>query len=200
MSDGTAPYMHRVDGGVSDNLGLRGVLDALTLFEALNEAGQATPLDHVRRVIVFVVNSPSTPPIDWAQSENAPGTAPVLVKAAGVPIDRYSDEQVEQLKDIGARWQLFRELRESPAFAAATGPSVSQIQRAPKARLYVIDVSFAALQDKAERALLNQLPTSFVLKDEEVDRLRAVAGKIIAESPEFQRLLKDASARIVPAP
>jgi NTE family protein len=41
-------------------------------------------------------------------------------------------------------------------------------------------------------------PTTFVLTPEAVDRLRAAAGKIILESPEFQRLLKDLNARIVP--
>ena len=33
------PYIHLVDGGVSDNVGMRGVLDALELLEALHEAG-----------------------------------------------------------------------------------------------------------------------------------------------------------------
>jgi len=56
------------------------------------------------------------------------------------------------------------------------------------------------LKDKVEREYLNQLPTSFVLTDEQVDRLRAAAGKIILDSPDFQRLLKDAGATIVEPP
>ena len=35
--------------------------------------------------------------------------------------------------------------------------------RVPEAEIYAIDVSFAALPDPAERAYLNQQPTSFVL-------------------------------------
>jgi len=35
------------------------------------------------------------------------------------------------------------------------------------------------------------LPTTFVLGDEQVDRLRAAAGTAIRASPEFQRLLRD---------
>ena len=51
IGDGAeTPYLHLVDGGVADNLGLRGVLDTLQLFEALQEAGQKTPLDHVKRI------------------------------------------------------------------------------------------------------------------------------------------------------
>ena len=72
--------------------------------------------------------------------------------------------------------------------------------RVPDAEIYAIDVSFAALKDKAELDYLNQQPTTFVLPDEAVDRLRAAAGTIIMDSPEFKRLLKDVGARIVAAP
>lgn len=200
FSDGREPYLHLVDGGVSDNLGLRGVLDVLTLYEALHEAGLPTPLDHVRRIVVFIVNSLSIPETDWARSEDAPGSVSVLLKAAGVPIDRYSGEQVEQLKDMEARWKTLRVVRASASFADPDGPAAKLIKNAPDAQLYAIDVSFAALEDKAERDFLNQLPTSFVLDDAQVDRLRAAAARIILDSPEFQRLLQDAGARIVDRP
>ena len=59
-------------------------------------------------------------------------------------------------------------------------------------------MSFAALADPKERAYLNEQPTSFVLPPEAVDRLRAAAGTIIMASPEFQRLLRDLGAKIVP--
>jgi NTE family protein len=72
--------------------------------------------------------------------------------------------------------------------------------RPPEAEVYAIDVSFAALPDQAERDYMNQQPTSFVLPAEAVDRLRAAAGTIIQASPEFQHLLKDAGAKIVPIP
>jgi NTE family protein len=63
--------------------------------------------------------------------------------------------------------------------------------------LYAINVSFSALADKAELDYLNNLPTSFVLPPEAVDRLRAAAGKIILSSPEFQRLMKDSHLEFV---
>jgi NTE family protein len=61
-------------------------------------------------------------------------------------------------------------------------------------------VSFPRLKDKAEFDYLNSLPTSFVLPDVAVDRLRASAGAIIQSSPEFQRLLKDIRARVLETP
>ena len=200
LAEGDEPYIHLVDGGVSDNLGLRSVLDILELFEALREAGQPTPLDNVKRIVVFIVNSLSIPATDWARVEEAPGTIPVLIKSAGVPIDRYSGEQVEQLRDIEARWKVLRQVRDSSSFKKDSDPTMAFVRNAPDAELYAVDVSFAGLKDKAEREYLNQLPTSFVLTDEQVDRLRAAAGKIILDSPDFQRLLKDAGATIVEPP
>jgi NTE family protein len=194
------PYIHLVDGGVSDNLGMRGVLDALNFLEALREAGVPSPLDHVRRIVVMVVNSLSSPPTKWDESEQAPGTVDVLLKAAGVPIDHYSYEAVELLKDIAARWNKERQIRELAACSTNKDSPVCAVANPPDAEIYAIDVSFAGLPDKAERDYLNLQPTSFALPAEAVDRLRAAAGTIILASPEFQRLLKDVGAKIAPDP
>lgn len=189
------PYLHLVDGAVSDNLGMRSVLDSLEILDALYEAGVPTPLDSARRIVIFVVDSTTSPPTNWDASADPPSTVDVLLKAAGTPIDHYSYEAVELLKDIAARWEASRLLRNSAAFAANSNPSVAHVLRDPNAEIYVIDVSFPALKDKEELDYLNRLPTSFVLSAEAVDRLRTAAGTIIMASPEFQRFLNDASAK-----
>jgi NTE family protein len=194
------PYLHLVDGGVSDNVGMRGVLDTLEIGEALHDAGLPSPLDGKRRVIVFIVNSVSSPPTDWDRSQSPPGSVQVLLKATGTPIDAFSFEAVELLRDTAARWNTMRTVRTSAAMAANKDPAVAAALRAPDAEIFAIDVSFAALKDSAEREYLNLQPTTFVLSDEAVDRLRAAAGKIIADSPEFQRLLKDLGAKVMAAP
>lgn len=194
------PYIHLVDGGVSDNVGMRGVIDALNFLEALHDAGLPSPLDHVRRIVIFIVNSLSARPTNWDESENGPGTVEVLLKATGVPIDHYSYEAVELLKDIAARWEKDRRVRDLAGCSANRDSKLCAAVRPPEAEVYAIDVSFAALSDKTERDYLNQQPTSFVLPAEAVDRLRAAAGTIIQASPEVQRLLKDTGAKIVPIP
>lgn len=194
------PFLHLVDGGVADNLGMRPVLDTMEVLEALNEAGARTPLDHVRRIIVFVVNSLSEPPTDWDLSEAPPGTVATLLKTAGAPIDRNSFETVEHLRDTAAKWRTMRMIAKSRAMASNTDPAVARAVRVPDAEIYAIDVSFAALTDKEEFDYLNRQPTTFVLPPEAVDRLRAAAGKIIMASPEFQRLLKDLDAKVVVDP
>lgn len=194
------PYLHLVDGGVSDNVGMRAVLDGLEVLEALHSAGVPSPLDHVRRVIVVIVNSLSSPPTYWDESEDPPGNVEVLLKAAGTPIDAFSFEATELLRDTAAHWEALRTIRNSPAFKAVKDPAVKAALRVPEAEIYAIDVSFPRLKDKAERAYLNQQPTSFVLPPEAVDRLRAAAGEIMKASPELHRLLDDMGAEIVADP
>jgi NTE family protein len=190
------PYIHLVDGGVSDNLGLRGVLDIIEAYEALHSLGQPTPLDHVRRIVVFLVNAHSSPKTQWDESEHAPGSIELLVRATGVPIERYSFEAVELLRDIVARWQTLRKVRASRAVFADMDPSLNEVLNAPDIGLFAIDVSFDALEDTAEFDYFNNLPTTFVLPGTAVDRLRAAAGKIILSSPDFRRLLRDVGARV----
>jgi NTE family protein len=181
-------YFHLVDGAVSDNLGLRGVLDYLEAFEALRLAGQPTPLDHVRRIIIFVVNSASSPSFDWNEKEQSPSALSILVKAAGVPVDRYASESIELLRDIDARWTALRAIRDSAAFDRRKDPAVSWVTDAVDADIYPVEVSFDVLADKKERDYLNQLPTSFALPADAVDRLRAAAKQIILASPDVRQL------------
>jgi NTE family protein len=191
------PYLHLVDGGVSDNVGMRGVLDVLSTFEALHAAGQKTPYDHVRNIFVFVVNSLATPPNDWDRHENPPALFDVLIKATGTPIDRYSYDTVETLRDIQARWAALREVRDAIRPYPALGEQLQTVMRAPDINIRVVEVSFSVLPDKAEREYLNTLPTSFVLDDEAVDRLRVAAKNAILASPEIQRLINNNALRMV---
>jgi NTE family protein len=193
------PYLHLVDGAVADNLGLRGVLDSLEMFEALKTTGVATPLDHVQRLIIFVVNSVSTPRTDWNMAENPPGMLSILTKVSGVPVDRYASESVELLKDIDARWTSLREIRDAASFLSDQEWRIAEIKNAPNVDIFTVEVSFAALKDKDERAHLNELPTSFALPAEAVDRLRAAAAKIVLESPDLREALKSEQFHVVEA-
>ena len=140
----------------------------------------------------------------WNRSEDPPSTLSILVKAAGVPIDRYSNEQIEYLRDIEARWDMMREVKDLPAVQRISkknsNAALEAIRRVPQAKIYTINVSFAGVPDAEERDYLNELPTSFVLTDEAVDRLRAGAAKALMNSPDFKRLVADTNIQIVESP
>jgi NTE family protein len=187
------PYLHLVDGGLADNLGMRVLLEAMEQIEATRAYRRVSRADTMKRIAVFVVNSLSVPRTNWDKSERPPSDVAILLRATGVPIDRYSYEAVELLKDIIARWQTMRTLKQAGAFANAGNAALARAVDVPDIDLYAIDVSFAAHPDPAERDYLNDLPTTFVLTDEQVDRLRAAAGTILRAAPEYRRLIDDLS-------
>ena len=56
---------------------------------------------------------------------------------------------------------------------------------------HFVEVSFDSILDPAERRYFKGLPTSFVLKDEEVDSLREVGRRLLRDSPAFQGLVSE---------
>jgi len=59
-----------------------------------------------------------------------------------------------------------------------------------RAKTYLIEVSFDAIEDEAEKKYLKNLPTTFHLEPEDVDRLKKAARKILQESDQFQDLIE----------
>ncbi len=190
------PYIHLVDGGVADNLAMRGVLDVMEQAEALRLANVPTRLAGVKRIAVIVVNSNADPKNDWDKVPEAPGMLVQLLQASGVPIDHYSYDTIETLRDLASSWAMLRSIRDSGAITDEANPALIDVMRAPNTEIYVVEVSFAAAT-AGERDYLNGLPTSFALSTEAVDRLRKSAGSIMLHSAEFQRFLKSAGFAIV---
>lgn len=65
-----------------------------------------------------------------------------------MPIEKYSFEAMELLRDTVARWNTFRRIRNSVAFSADRDPTLKEVVNAPDVDLYAIGVSFPALKDR----------------------------------------------------
>ena len=61
----------------------------------------------------------------------------------------------------------------------------------PKLTLHLMDISFDAIKDPAQRDRLMNMPTSFVLPAQDVDLLREAAGRLLRESEDYRSLLRD---------
>lgn len=182
------PYLHVVDGGVSDNLGLRGLLEALEELEASPAFQREVDFPAIRRIVVVVVNSRSAPDTDWDRVPRAPGILSQLLQSSSVPIDHFSYESVELLKDIAQRWADKRQL--AIAERRLAGMTRAQAEASvPPLRFDAIDVSFDSIEDPVQRRYFMNLPTSFVLSSEEVDRLRELGGQLLREAPGYRDLL-----------
>jgi NTE family protein len=168
-------YLHLVDGGLSDNVGLRSLLEGLEASVASERFRQVSGFDKLKRFAVVSVNSLADAENDWGTHEKPPNVVSMLIRATGVPIDRYSYEQVELLHNFVRALQRLR------------GPDGQPLA----VEFYAIDINFDAIADPEERRYFRNLPTSFVLTDEQVDRLREMAGRLLRQSPDYQRLLRD---------
>jgi len=183
------PYVHLVDGGVADNIGVRGVLEMLEEAAASAAFQGEIGFGVVRRIVLIVVNARSAPRTDWDKQESPPGMVAQLLQASGVPIDRYSFETVELMKDRAEITKWRRDLRVAQARLA--GMSEAQAEASiPKISLEVLDVSFDAIPDPKEREYFMNLPTSFVLKPEQVDRLREVAAQLLRQSTKYETIVR----------
>lgn len=187
------PYIHVVDGGVSDNLGLRGVLEAFEAMEASPTFSAAVGAQRIQHILVMVVNSRSAPSTDWDRSRTPPGMVSQLLQSSSVPIDRYSYESVELLKDLAQRWADTRRLAVAELRLQGM-PQHEAEARVPAVSFDAIDISFDAIDDAAERRYFMELPTSFRLPDEAVDKLRELAGRLLRTDARFKSLIQRAQA------
>ena len=186
------PYIHLVDGGVADNIGMRAVLETFEALAASPEFRGQVGFGAIRRIVLIVVNARSAPRTDWDRSESPPGTVAQLLQATGVPIDRYSFETVETMKDRQEIYGWRRELLIARArLAGATEAQAEASVPLPKLTLHVMDVSFDEIGDAKERDYFMNLPTSFVLPAEDVDRLRDVAAQLLRQSPDYQSIVRE---------
>jgi NTE family protein len=184
------PYIHLVDGGVADNLGVRGVLEFLDDLAVSSAFRGEVGFGDIRRIVLIVVNARSAPKTGWDRHESPPGFIGQLLQASGVPIERYSFETIELMKDRAEIMKWRRELMVARARLAGATEAEAEAS-VPKITLYAIDVNFDAIPDPEERALFMNLPTSFVLPAEDIDRLREIAGRLLRQSTEYKSLISE---------
>jgi NTE family protein len=180
------PFIHLVDGGVADNLGLRAALDVVLAMGDLWSTLKFNGREDVQKIIVIVVNAEKKVSEDRYLSGKVPSLGATMDSFSTVMIERYNYDTIMLLRDSFGRWtEKIRRNR------CGNGPVSTEPGSCGDIQFYLVEVKFDALKDASERAYLNSLPTSFHLSSEEVDRLRDAARRILVEADEFQRLLRD---------
>jgi len=187
LDAGKRPYVHLLDGGLSDNLGARALIDQVIQFGGIVEGVQRVGRDELRKIVVLIVNAETASEKGLDLMDHLPLVAQ-LSSASSVPINRYNHETISLLFRKLNIWR--EELFKERCLSQKTSDIVNT-KTCPQVETYFIEVNFDALKDKLEREYFKELPTSFNLADEEVDNLRDAAARILRGSGEFQRLLGD---------
>lgn len=179
-------YLHLVDGGVADNLGVRAIVDRIIVRGNFWETIRNTHHENVHKVIFIVVNAETQPDARWDRKGSPPALSAMLDSYSTIAIERYNVETIALLKENLKEWtEQVRTQRCAGKTVSAEPGSCGDIQ------FYIVEVKFEALKNERERRYFNKLSTSYALTPEEVDDLRAAARRILEASEEFQRLLRD---------
>jgi NTE family protein len=161
------PWLHLVDGALSDNLGARAMLDALADGDDHMQLRHASTSKPVRRIVYLSVNAGDAKSMWVGQHRQSPPALQMLRLMGTVPVDRYTAESKLRL-----RAALEAEARELHA------------------ELHYIEIEIDSLRAEPEFAALVELPTSFDLQPDAMRALHRASRRLLAQSPEYQRLLE----------
>lgn len=170
------PYVTLLDGGVTDNLGLRTILRSVNLSGGAIKSRKQTynqlkDVEPINNLAVIVVNASTVSKTDIGTSKTLPSISDTLAAVTDIQLHLYNTETNSLLKDKLKQW--------------AEALSTDEHRIVP----YFIEVDVSVIQDPEERRFINKIPTSFSLEKEQVDKLIDTSRRLLRENPEYQKLL-----------
>lgn len=185
-------YIHLTDGGVADNIGLRGPLTAITGANSAWSVLRLMNQQKVDKLVVIVVNAATDPDTDRDKKAAVPGLLDTLTTAATVPLDNFSSDTLDMLTaTVNAFNEESRLVSGCEKIMANTRQKCTVKITAPHAiSFYPIQVAFDYIADRKERLRFKNLPTNFNLPRASVDELRAMGRRLLTEDPQFRALLE----------
>jgi NTE family protein len=166
-------YLHVVDGGVTDNLGLRAAEDFTLLHGGLRRTFAQLGMDHVERFAVIVVDASAQTDSKSGATEAVPGVLRVM-SDAGTILLGHSNFETGQLFDQSLRlWQV--EMKHSDH----------------SLEVYRITLNFSNVGSASLSTFCNSVSTGFRLPASTAITLRDAGRNALELNPEYRRLVKD---------
>jgi NTE family protein len=180
-------YIHLVDGGISDNLGVRAVLDSIIIRGSFWAGLKDLKHSNVRNVVFIVVNAERALSSRSSFFERSPSFGVIMNSYASTVISRYNFETLTLLKESFEGWRQDVQKNRCPDDDISLEPgSCGDVS------FHLIEVKFSALEDEKEQEYFMQIPTSFKLNEEQVDKLKNIGRRILRENNEYQILIDSA--------
>ena len=168
------PYIHLLDGGLSDNSATRGPLEATVARGGMRAVAEDSGAQGVRRIVFVVVNAEGNAGFEADRSSRVPSIFRVTQAVADIPLGRYSNDSQELLREALAHW--------AQEFAGPDGRPLPT---------YYIEVSLQGDELEPEIQALRNLPTALSLPPEDADRVVEAGRRLFLRSPELARLLQE---------
>ncbi len=166
-------FVHMVDGGITDNLGLRAIGEIVDLAGGPTAFQKKMKSRPPRQVAVIVVDASTDVAHVMDASNEEPNLGETIDAMTDAQLHRYSAATLKSFRSGLTRWA---------AELSTSGPSVEP---------YFIWLSFDNIANQTEKRYVNSIPTSFHLSPAQVDHLTVMGRQLLKKNPEFQRLLRD---------
>lgn len=170
---GERPFVHLVDGGLTDNLGLRAIYDILEVAGGAELVAKTFENRQPRRLIFISVDASTSAALGIDQSANAPALSDTLTAITDLQLIRYNVSTVELTRRQIGRWAKQLSTPEQ------------------KVEPYYVHLDFAQMRNENEKFDVNQIPTSFEISDDNVDLLIKTGESLLTSHPEYKRLQND---------
>jgi NTE family protein len=180
-------WLHLLDGGLSDNLGIRSILDAYERDTGF--IGERINAGHIKRLVVIAANARTDPPEQLSHRERAPEIGEVFLKTATVSMESLSFDTLDYgVKHLRERDQAQTDIRVCNEKLTACGAQPLPTF-ARDIRTCFIEIDFESLPSP-DREWFRSLPTTFALPEDTVKKLIDVGKRLLNDSPDFQKLLR----------
>lgn len=166
-------YAHFVDGGITDNLGLRAIYEIIELFGGFEQYLEKNQRKRPRRLVLISVNASTNPDPEMDRSRKQPSLTESISAMSNVQLHHYNVSTIELTRKAVHRWASELSTPEQPVTP------------------YFILLDFKDLENPEQREQINQIPTSFSLSDAQVDLLIDAGGELLRNNPDFRRLMSD---------
>ena len=166
------PYLHLVDGGLTDNLGLASLLDMSNLL-SVRKLYAELKKSALRHVVVVSVNAQNERTSHIDKSADVPGVREVVDTVINVPIDKATESTVQYSQKFANQWNAY-----------------AKRQRDAKIKVYFVNVSLKDLPEGQLKKDVLNIGTSFYLPESDVDKLREAAKILLMQSKEYHDALK----------
>ncbi|MBE0487276.1 patatin-like phospholipase family protein, partial [Marinobacter sp.] len=173
------PYLNLADGGVTDNIGVRGSMMSPVAHrgnvEKMAGAFSHEALSKVEQVLVVLVNAQVTSPYSWAVAGKEPGVIDTLEASFDASFNTLTSENIAQARREFLAWGANINAQRAPG--------------QPGVNVHFATLTFNQVEDAARRAEYNALPTA-ALDGRQVDALTALGAELLEQSETYQQFLE----------
>ncbi|WEM40870.1 patatin-like phospholipase family protein [Photobacterium sp. DA100] len=170
-------FIHLVDGGISDNLGLLSFYDVVESSGGGEAFFEQVGVRALPQFIMIVVDASTSPDYEMERSTQEPTINETVSAMTDIQLHRFNDTSKALFAKTMEQW--------------ASILSSEDVQ----VSTYFIDINLQDVTDIKKRHYLNQIPTDFSLEPEQVDALIEEGYQQLVTNDEFLSFLADFRTR-----